>query len=258
MTFDGTTRPPLRWHHSTTELDDFAIITYRVTAEAVARHLPEGFEPEEFAFEDGTTGALVSAVVFRDRDYHFRFFRPVSITCGQINYRTYVRAHGEPGVWFFGTSLDHPLVVVPKLLWQMPWRRSRISIAGVWDGTPAHWQMTAVDASDESHCELVEQPGPLGPLDGFLEVADVLRTLTHPTAGWYRRRDGDVGSYTIWHPVMDARRFRVEAARFTFLERLGLITADAVPHSALAQQTIHFDVHTPPRRQARPTRATRP
>lgn len=248
MTFAGTARPRLRWHHSTTELDDFAIITYRVEPDVVARHLPEGFEPEVFGFDDGTTGALVSAVVFRDRDYHFRFFRPASITCGQINYRTYVRAHGEPGVWFFGTSLDHPLVVVPKLLWQMPWTRSRIAIAAVWDVSPAAWQMSAIDRTGESHCELVEQPGPLGPVDGFVEIADVLRTLTHPTAGWYRRRDDRVGHYSIWHPVMAARRFRVESARFTFFEQLGLITADSQPHSAFAQQTLHFDVHTPPRR----------
>lgn len=252
MTFDGTARPRARWHHSTTELDDFAIITYRVAAEAVARLLPEGFEPEVFTFEDGTTGALVSAVVFRDRDYHFRFCRPVSITCGQINYRTYIRAYGEPGVWFFGTSLDHLLVVVPKLLWQMPWTRSRIAIGGDWQGTTAHWQLAAADASGASHCELVEEPGPLGPVDGFADADEVLRVLTHPTAGWYRRRAGGLGRYTIWHPVMQARRFRVETARFTFLERLGLITADSRPHSALAQQTLHFDVHTPPRKQPRP------
>lgn len=239
MTFTGTARPRARWHHSTTELDDFAIITYRVDADAVARHLPDGIEPEVFTFADGTTGALVSAVVFGDRDYHFRFFRPASITCGQINYRTYVRAHGEPGVWFFGTSLDHPLVAVPEVLWQMPWMRSRIDLRGDWQSSPAQWRMTAVDTSGDSHCELVEEPGPLGPLDGFSDAAEVLRVLTHPTAGWYRRRDDRIGRYTIWHPVMEARRFRVKSARFIFFEQLGL------------------DVHTPPRRQPRPAGAGR-
>jgi uncharacterized protein YqjF (DUF2071 family) len=50
------------------------------------------------------------------------------MSCGQINYRAYVHAQGERGVWFFGTALDQPLVVVPCILWQMPWHRAQIRI----------------------------------------------------------------------------------------------------------------------------------
>lgn len=251
MRFSGTPRPAARWHHATTKLDDFAIISYRVALDVVARHLPEGFEPEAFPSADGAETALVSAVPFKDRDFHFRFFPKVAISCGQINYRTYVRAYGERGVWFFGTSLDHPLVSVPRTLWRMPWSRSRISISAEWTESRARWSMTAADFSGRSHCDLVERPGSPQPLDGFASADEVLTILTHPTTGWYRRRGGGIGRYSIWHPVMQPRSFQVETARFSFLDHLGIITRDTRPHSALAQRSLHFDIHTPPRRLAR-------
>ncbi|MFD8534082.1 DUF2071 domain-containing protein [Streptosporangium canum] len=79
MTFNGTPRPRPRWYHAETELDDFAIVSYRVPTGAVARLLPAGFAPLEFTYADGGTAALVSAVAFRDRDFHFRFCPPLAI-----------------------------------------------------------------------------------------------------------------------------------------------------------------------------------
>jgi uncharacterized protein YqjF (DUF2071 family) len=244
MHFEGTPRGRLRWYHAATELDHFAIISYRVEPGLIARHLPSGVVPEVLDFDDGGHDALVSAVVFRDRDFHFRFCPPVGISCGQINYRAYVRAGGERGVWFFGTALDHPLVVIPRILWRMPWRRARIQIAT----QAGRWHMTATDSAGTSHCELVVTDQTLERLDGFADATDTLRILTHPADGWYRRRDGAIGHYSIWHDVMAARRCSITSARFTFLETLGLITASSTPHSALVQPTIHFDIHTPPRR----------
>jgi hypothetical protein len=243
MTFDGTPRPRPRWHHAQTDLDDFAIVSYRVDADAVARHLPKGFAPMRMTFADGP-GTLVSAVAFTDRDFHFRFLPQVGIDCGQINYRAYVTAYGKPGVWFFGTALDHPVVAIPQHVWGMPWRRDRIRVEARWDGTPARWRLDAGDA----RCEAVELPQPLTALDGFSGESDWLERLTHPTLGWYRRRNGGVGTYSIWHPVMRPRYLAAASARFPVFERLGLITPDTPPHSVLAQQRLRFDIHTPPRR----------
>ncbi|MGW0805035.1 DUF2071 domain-containing protein [Nonomuraea sp. NPDC002799] len=243
MTFAGTPRPRPRWYHARTDLEDFAIISYRVAPDALARHLPRGFSPTEMTFDDGP-GALVSAVAFRDRDFHFRFLPQIGITCGQINYRAYVTANGTPGVWFFGTSLDHPVVAIPQHLWGMPWSRAHISIEATWDTVPAHWRLEAGDA----HCTAIELPQPLAALDGFTDESDWLEHLTHPTQGWYRRRDGTAGVYSIWHPVMRPRHLSAASARFPVFERLGLITPDSRPHSILAQPRLAFDIHTPPRR----------
>jgi hypothetical protein len=245
MTFIGTTRPRPRWHHAQTKLDDFAIVSFRVSAEALARHLPAGFAPTEMRFSDGP-GAMISAVAFQDRDFHFRCCPPVKINCGQINYRAYVSGRGEQGVWFFGTSLDHPAVMIPRRLWSMPWTRERIDIQARWSGAPASWRLKAGDTG----CEAAESAEPPNLLDGFEDESHWRRLLTHPTLGWYRRRDGRVGTYGIWHPPMRPRHFAATSARFPFFERLGLITAETPPHSVLAQRQLHFDVHTPPRRLA--------
>ncbi|WP_449065867.1 DUF2071 domain-containing protein [Planomonospora algeriensis] len=241
--FGGTPRPRPRWYHAETELDDFAIVSYRVPAETLARLLPAGFAPVEFAFTGGSA-ALVSAVAFRDRDFHFRFFPPAAIDCGQINYRAYVTAGGRKGVWFFGTALDHPLAVVPRWLWDMPWRRGRIEITADWEASPARWRLAGGDA----RCEAAEAAEPPSRLDGFTGEAHWMEELTHPTLGWYRRRDGRVGTYGIWHPPMRPRYLTARSARFGVFERLGLITPGCEPHSILAQRRIHFDIHTPPRR----------
>ncbi|MER5420058.1 DUF2071 domain-containing protein [Streptosporangium roseum] len=244
MTFNGTSRPRPRWYHAETDLDDFAIVSYRVPAGAVARLLPAGFAPVEFTFADGGTAALVSAVAFRDRDFHFRFCPPLAINCGQINYRAYVTAGGRAGVWFFGTSLDHPLVAVPERLWGMPWHRTPIEIAADWDATPATWRLSAGDA----RCEAAELATPPSRIDGFTGESHWMSMLTHPTVGWYRHRDGHTGTYSVWHPPMRPRHFAVVSARFGVFERLGLTTPESVPHSILAQWRLHFDIHTPPRR----------
>ncbi|GAA1620530.1 hypothetical protein GCM10009733_016260 [Nonomuraea maheshkhaliensis] len=242
MTFAGTPRPRPRWYHAVTDLDDFAIVSYRVDAAALAAHLPNGFAPMEMTFADGP-GALVSAVAFTDRDFHFRFLPQVGIDCGQINYRAYVTAYGRPGVWFFGTALDHPVVAIPQHLWGMPWRRDRIRVDADWDASPALWRLRAGDA----RCVATGSPEPV-PLDGFDGEQDWLERLTHPTLGWYRRRDGLVGTYSIWHPVMRPRHLTATEARFPVFERLGLITEASHPHSVLAQPSLRFDIHTPPRR----------
>ncbi|MFD0659618.1 hypothetical protein [Thermocatellispora tengchongensis] len=71
--------------------------------------------------------------------------------------------------------------------------------------------------------------------------------LTHPTVGWYLRRDGRVGTYSIWHPPMRAVHLEAGSARFAVFEGLGLVGAGDRPHSILAQRSIPFDIHTPPR-----------
>ncbi|MFC4006309.1 DUF2071 domain-containing protein [Nonomuraea purpurea] len=244
MSFAGTPQPRPRWYHARTELDDFAIVSYRVSTDALIQHLPPGFTPMRMTFADGRPGTLISAVAFRDRDFHFRFLPQASINCGQINYRAYVTANDKPGVWFFATTLDHPVVAIPQHLWGMPWSRAHIRIAANWTAAPAHWRLEAGD----THCDATELPKPLTTLDGFTDESDWLERLTHPTQGWYRRRNGRIGAYTIWHPVMRPRHLTATTARFPLFERLGLITPDTPPHSILAQPHLSFDIHTPPHR----------
>lgn len=249
MTFGGTQRPPSRWCHAATELDDFAMISYRVDTERLAAALPDGVEPDVFAFDDGAHASLVSAVPFVDRDFHFRFFPLVKVACGQVNYRAYVTFRGERGVWFFGTSLDSLFVALPQAAWKMPWHRDHVAIEGSWDeeGRCRSWSFHATGWG-EGACRLAATGAALERLDGFADLDDTLEVLTHPMVGWYQRRRGGLGRYSVWHEVLGVRPCVVEDARFAVFEHLGLVERGSAPHSALVARTVHFDVHTPPTR----------
>lgn len=234
------------WCHAGTELDHFAMVSYRVPTQALAAVLPNGVEPDVFAFDDGASASLVSAVVFLDRDFHFRFCPFVKLSCGQVNYRAYVTFRGERGVWFFGNSLDSAFVALPRYAWQMPWHRDRIDIEATWQGERCEsWNFTA-SGWGEAACRLTAAGAPLERLDGFANLDETLKVLTHPMTGWYPRRSGGMGRYSVWHEVLDLAPCTVTEARFTVFERLGLVESGTAPHSALVTRTVHFDVHTPP------------
>lgn len=224
------------------------MVSYRVPTEALSAVLPNGVEPDVFGFDDDTTGSLVSAVPFLDRDFHFRFCPPVKVSCGQVNYRAYVTFRGERGVWFFGTSLDSVFVALPRLAWRMPWHRDRIAIQGTWAGDEcASWAFEA-SGWGQGACRLSATGAPLGRLDGFRDLDETVEVLTHPMVGWYQRRRGGLGRYSVWHEMLGVRPCTVEDARFAVFERLGLVESGAIPHSAVVARTVHFDVHTPPLR----------
>lgn len=245
MTFTGPPRPATRWSHASSDLRDLALISYRVDPARLARALPDGFEVERF----GDFG-LVSAVPFLDTRFHFRWMPLVKVDCGQINYRTYVRYRGERGVWFFSTSLDTWLVAWPRVRWQMPWVRDRVRIASTWHAARlGTWSLEASGPSGDSACTL-SGGTPLATLDGFRDRDHVLEVLCHPLVGWFQRgRDHAVGRYSVWHDVFDPVVAHVDAARFALFERLDLVSPGELPHSALVQRAIHFDVHTPPTRE---------
>lgn len=249
MDLGGTPRPTRRWSHASTELDHFSIITYAVEPARLARRVPPDFVPEVFDFDDGTSGALVSAVPFLDRDFAFRGFPWIKLSCGQINYRAYGSLGSQPGVWFFGTSLDSRLVALPRYAWQMPWHRDRISlVARSTDDGRVAFELDVTGDWGPAHARLRSTGEPLGRLDGFADVDTTRTVLTHPMVGWYGRTRGGMGRYKVWHEPLQLQAAEVHEARFEVFERLDLVSPGQAPHSAGMQQTVHFDVHTPPHR----------
>jgi hypothetical protein len=74
--------------------------------------------------------------------------------------------------------------------------------------------------------------------------------LTHPLTGYYRRRDGVLGTYAIWHDRLRPTVGRLRSARFGLFDRLGVVpyAEQARPHSVLVQRRTEFTVYLPPRR----------
>lgn len=231
----------MRPWHAVTGLDRFAIVTWAVEPRRLADALPTALEPLTFPVGHDEV-ALVSTVSFLDRDFRFRGAPVVRMSCGQVNHRAYVRHRDRPGVWFAGTSLDHPLVRVARVLWSMPWHQESVDVAADWDG-------------DDLVSMAVEVDGPwgtthlaLGPAQA--DVPGALRDprVTDPLVGWYPRLDGGAGRYSVWHEPLALRPAAVEHASTRPFTDLGVLDVDQPPVGALVCRTTTFDVHTPPRR----------
>ncbi|MDB4981962.1 MAG: hypothetical protein JWM82_2714, partial [Myxococcales bacterium] len=177
---------------------------------------------------------------------------------GQTNYRTYVRDRetGQPAVWFFGTTLDSWLVVVPRYVWKLPWHRGRVRFDCAFDaehGRYARYRMTTQSAWAPVELELEDSGDPVASLAGFPDLEAGLVALTHPLMGVYTRRDGALGTYRIWHDRLRCTAGRVVDARFGLLDRLGVVpfAEQLAPHSVLLQHRSEFTIYLPPQRLRR-------
>ena len=88
------------------------------------------------------------------------------------------------------------------------------------------------------------------PPAGF-DTMDAFRMiLTHPVDGAFRRLDGRLGGYSVWHKLIPLTQACVTDAYFGIFERLGLLTPAEMQHplSALVCARTQFTVLLPPRR----------
>lgn len=241
------TRPALRAQDVITTLADFVILTWAVDPSALAAHLPPGFTPETRVLDDGRAVAFVSAVPFRDLDFRFGGAEWAKFAMGQTNYRAYVWFRGRRAVWFFGTSLTGATVLVPQLLWKLPWHGAEIGIQATWEGeVNVHWHMETTSDWAPASVHLAGTDRPMGRLDGFADEEDTAVTLTHPLDGFFRRTDGRVGGYSVWHDRLRLHHAEVLRADVPLFTRLGLVAPGQPPHSTLLQRTTEFIVLLPP------------
>src|SRR5262249_51967150 len=106
--------------------------------------------------------------------------------------------------------------------------------------------------------ELVHEPSDVLSFPGFPDAETALVVLTHPLRGYYTRRDGRLGTYSVWHDRLSPDAGRVRVARFGLLDRLCLVplSDQSRPYSVLIQPTTEFLVRLPPRLwQEQPTAA---
>lgn len=232
-----------------TTLEDIAIVTYDIDPDALATLLPAWLEPDVLTLADGRRRALVSAVSFRDVDFRFRLVPFVRLGMLQTNFRAYVRAGEERAVWFLGSTLTSRSVAVPRRLWAMPWYRVDATLRATWDGEACRgWRSTATGSWGGMDVELTGTTEPMGILDGMADEAETARLLTHPLAGYYRRLDGQVAGYRVWHAPMHPTRGAMVHARYDVLESSALIAPAQTPHSVLLERRSDFIVYLPPRR----------
>jgi uncharacterized protein YqjF (DUF2071 family) len=237
----------LKLTDAVTDLLDFSIVTWAVDPEKLAALLPNRFEPEVFTLDDGREVAFVSAVPFRDSGFHFRFAPFVKVSMAQINLRAYVLYRGERVVWFFGTLLSGFWNWIPHRVWNLPWYSADIRVDANWeDGS---YSVTARSELSDVTIELSKLDAPFERLDGFDDQEHTALVLTHPLQGYYRKRDGELGSYGVWHDRLELTSAAVEVARVSLFETLGLIEPEQEPHSVLVMPKTTFQIFLPPRRE---------
>lgn len=246
-------RPPPSGIDVLCKLQHFAIITYAVDPMRFA-----GLMPARFALDtveiDGSENALISVVPFIDVDFTSAVFPFPKFTMGQTNYRIYVidRLTGERCVWFLGTTLDSWTLLVPRMIWNLPWHSGKVSFDCEFDEahgrytrykmrTKASWAPAEVELKQDGDEDLC--------FPGFPDIETGLVFLTHPLAGFYHRRDGQLGTYRVWHKQLVVRAARLESARFGLLDRMGLVSVaeQQLPYSVLVEPINEFTIYLPPR-----------
>jgi len=163
------------------------------------------------------------------------------------------RSTGRRAVWFFGTTLGSWTVVVPRHLWKLPWHPGRVRFDCDYDLAGeryTRYRMTTRAAWGPVELELEDSGKPVSVLSGFDNLEAGLVVLTHPLVGVYRRRDGGLGTYSVWHDRLRCTMGSVVRARIGLFDRLGLVpyAEQARPHSVLIQRRTAFTIYLPPGR----------
>ena len=254
FTDEMLTRPGLSGIDVTTTLRHFAIITYEVDPERLQAHLHPRFTPDCIQGADGSERALISVVPFLDLDFRFASCPWPTFAFGQTNYRAYVidSETGERVVWFFGTCLDSWSVLVPRVLWKLPWHRGRIHFDCEYSSSESRYRRYRMQTrSPWAPAEVELQDSGVQPraLRGFSSLESGLVVLTHPLRGYFFRRDGRLGTYDVWHDRLRLTEGSCLQARFPLLEKLGLVPLErqAQTHSVLIQPSTEFLILLPPR-----------
>lgn len=231
-------------------LKNFVIVTFDVAPEALALHLPPGFEPEVRTLANGRKRAFISAVTFLDVDFRLSACQWPRDSFGQTNYRSYVIYQGERVGWFFGTSLATPFVQIPRHLWQLPWHQAKMTFDVAWDADrkvcTRYYEKTTGEWGN-AEIELTSSGESAATLDGFYDDEDTAVMLTHPLVAYYYRRDGKLGTYGIWHDKLKLQRATATKAEFEVFNNLNLTKPGQTPHSVLLQDSTDFTILLPPR-----------
>jgi len=244
-------RPSPNWLDIHTTLQHFALINYAVPAERLRPHIPHRFDIPQFEI-NGRNLALLSVVPFLDTDFRYIRLAPwFKFHFPQTNYRVYVIDHqtNQHVVWFFGTTLGSPIVYLARALWRIPWYFGRYTTHfKQQNGRYTQFTYQTQSTWATAQIELQDTGRPLTLQPGFDTLEQMQLILTHPITGFYYRTDGRLGSYTIWHKLMDLTLAQPNHLHFSLLERLNVLTKQEMnhPHSIFITPTIPFDIHLPP------------
>ncbi len=237
-------RPPVHGLNVVSDLRHFAIISYAIPAMRIRPLIPNYFELETIQLK-GQSLALLSAVPFLNTHFRSACWPGPRFQMGQTNYRVYIRdPEGRRAVWFLGTVLDSWTIFIPRNLWKMPWHPGQMRF----ECTSSQYQLKTLSKWAPMQVKLsTTQEPPQYP--GFDSPEDGRLCLTHPLVGYYCRRDGQLGSYSIWHAPLELQTATVSELSIDLFRRLGLVSPaeQQAPYSVLILDQSQFTIYLPPK-----------
>lgn len=246
------------WLDIRSGLNDFALINYAVPAERLRPHIPtERFDIPEFSI-GGRSLAMLSVVPFLDAGFRFRLLPFVRFEFCQTNFRVYVidRKTGEHVVWFFGTTLSSWTVWPARWLWKIPWYRARYARDCRYSEEQRRYEAFHYRFQSQwcdGRIDVADSGKPVDLVAGFVDRDQMMLVLTHPVDGFFYRLDGAVGTYGVWHELLDITTAEPVDLYFSLFERLAVMSPDEMqaPHSVFLCRRTVFDIHMPPRKARR-------
>lgn len=121
--------PASRWTMGQT-WENLLFAHWRVPHDALRPHVPERLELEE---HDGS--AWIGLTPFRIAGLRLRGVPPLPLLSSfhELNCRTYVRADGRPGIWFFSfDASSRAAVAAARTVYRLPYRHARIEAGHDW------------------------------------------------------------------------------------------------------------------------------
>ncbi|MDG1777082.1 MAG: DUF2071 domain-containing protein [Crocinitomicaceae bacterium] len=236
-----------------TQLEHFAIISYKVPVEKVEGLIPKPFKLWTFK-ESGKEYALVSAVPFKDKDFSFhRISKLFKFNFFQTNFRTYIidERDNSHSAWFFGTTLGSVAAIIPKKIWRMPWEYGSYKFSFKRSNDLySSYNMEFKSKLGNGLIEIKSTGNDMGLLNGFKNLDEQVHVLTHPVIGYYGLSKNQLGTYEIWHPKIDLKEGEGNKLYFELFEKLGFLTRAEMnkPHSVLITSEVEFDILLPPRK----------
>jgi hypothetical protein len=236
-----------------TELEHFAIISYKVPLEKIEHLIPKPFKLWTY-LENNKEYALISAVPFKDKDFSFsRISKFPTFNFFQTNFRTYIidERDNSYSAWFFGTTLGSITAFIPKIIWKMPWEYARYKFSYKKENEHySEYKMEFKSKLGNGKIEIKSTGNEVKLLAGFKTMEEQVHILTHPIIGYYRVSNKELGTYEIWHPKIELKEGKAEQLYFELFEKLGFLSKMEMnnPHSVLIAPNIEFDILLPPRR----------
>ena len=246
-------RYPRSYLDVNTELEHFAIISYKVPIEKIEHLIPKPFKVWTYT-ENNKEYALVSAVPFKDKDFSFyRISKFLKFNFYQTNFRTYIIDQRDQSysAWFFATTLGSITSIIPKIIWSMPWEYAKYKFSfKKQNDNYSEYKMAFKSKLGQGHIEIKSSGNKMKLLDGFKNIEEQIHILTHPIIGHYNISNKELGTYEIWHPKIDLKEGEPINLYFELFEKLGFLNKEEMnnPHSILITPKIEFDILLPPKK----------